>query len=196
MKIIRRNTEEPYLRFYNLLDKAQKISQSLYFAACISSYDKTSDEVNSRYVNIKYIDNEEWIFFSNYNSTKAIEFHSSNKISVVFLWNRLNIQIRMKAKIKKTDSDFSDKHFAERSIEKNALAISSYQSQEIDSYQEVESNYKQALQKRNFNRPEYWGGYSFKPYSFEFWEGNENRLNKRVSYERKNNEWSKKILQP
>ena len=27
-------------------------------------------------------------------------------------------------------------------------------------------------------RPEYWGGYDFIPYSFEFWTGENNRLNK------------------
>ena len=33
-----------------------------------------------------------------------------------------------------------------------------------------------------FDRPSNWGGYSFKPYYFEFWEGHKSRLNKRNVY--------------
>ena len=32
-------------------------------------------------------------------------------------------------------------------------------------------------------RPDFWGGYSFIPYYFEFWQGHENRLNKRHVFE-------------
>ena len=45
-------------------------------------------------------------------------------------------------------------------------------------------------------RPNFWGGYSFIPYYFEFWEGHESRLNKRDVYEMKSNEWEHGILQP
>ena len=48
------------------------------------------------------------------------------------------------------------------------------------------------LKKINIQRPSYWGGYSFKPYYFEFWEG-QNRLNKRTIYKRINSEWTKAI---
>ena len=44
--------------------------------------------------------------------------------------------------------------------------------------------------------PDYWGGFSFIPFYFEFWEGHESRLNKRESYEYKNNEWAHGFLQP
>ena len=46
------------------------------------------------------------------------------------------------------------------------------------------------------NRPEYWGGFSFTPYYFEFWEGHKSRVNKRCVYELKNKKWICYILQP
>ena len=50
---------------------------------------------------------------------------------------------------------------------------------------------------KDFNkRPPYWGGYSFTPYYFEFWEGNINRLNKRIMFEKKNGNWDKYFLEP
>ena len=44
--------------------------------------------------------------------------------------------------------------------------------------------------------PDYWGGYSFTPYYFEFWEGHESRLNKREVYEKSDDSWKHLILQP
>ena len=43
----------------------------------------------------------------------------------------------MKAKISKTSDEFSDQHFQGRTKEKNALAISSNQSEIIDSFDEL-----------------------------------------------------------
>ena len=45
-------------------------------------------------------------------------------------------------------------------------------------------------------RPQSWGGFSFVPYYFEFWEGHENRLNKRHVFEQQNDHWQERLLQP
>ena len=71
---------------------------------------------------------EEFIFFSNYNSPKAIEFRSHDQISCAIFWSEVNIQIRIKAFIQKTSVSFNNLYFKSRSLEKNALAISSNQS--------------------------------------------------------------------
>ena len=44
--------------------------------------------------------------------------------------------------------------------------------------------------------PDYWGGYEFKPFSIEFWEGNDFRLNKRNLYVLENGEWKNYFLEP
>ena len=104
----------------------------------------------------------------------------------------------MKAFISKTSIEFSDEHFKGRSKEKNALAISSYQSKIIDSFDEVENNFNHALNAITPDtvRPEYWGGFSFIPYYFEFWQGHKNRLNKRHVFEQQDNKWEERLLQP
>ena len=61
------------------------------------------------------------------------------------------------------------------------------QSKKISSYENVVENYMK-VQSSNIDktiRPKYWGGYTFKPYYFEFWEGHNTRLNKRVILEYK-----------
>ena len=45
-------------------------------------------------------------------------------------------------------------------------------------------------------RPSYWGGFSFIPFYFEFWQGQEFRLNKREVYEEISGDWIKYTLQP
>ncbi len=188
---------EPYKKFLKYYSSALKANQYLVEAISISSFSKLNNEVNSRYVNLKHIHDESWIFFSNYNSPKAIEFQNHNQVSALFYWNSINVQIRMKAEIKKTPNEYNQKYFSDRSVEKNALAISSNQSEPIESYSQVKENYNKSLKNDDLKKcPEFWGGYSFTPYYFEFWEGHESRLNKREVYEKSNDSWKHLFLQP
>jgi len=103
----------------------------------------------------------------------------------------------MKAKIKKTSNEFNQKYFFNRAKEKNALAISSRQSEIVASYKDVIKNYDEIYIKNDLSQcPEYWGGFSFIPYYFEFWEGHESRINKRLVFEKNNIDWERYIIQP
>ena len=190
--------EKPYVLFESLYQKAIENGQKGVEAISVSSYNELLKEVEARYVNLKYIDNNEWIFFSNYLSPKANQFESHDQVSVLIYWASINTQIRMKAKIFKTSSEFSDEHFQGRTKEKNALAISSNQSQAVDSFDQVTKNFNETLEIMTSEtpRPDFWGGYSFTPYYFEFWQGHENRLNKRHVFKQQDNQWSEQLLQP
>ena len=189
--------DEPYKVFKDLYDKALKKQQDNIEAIAISSYDIQRNEISSRYVNLKFVKNDEWIFFSNYDSPKANTFITHNQIAVLIYWPSINVQIRMKAKIRKMPNEYNQRYFENRSEKKNALAISSDQSQPIDSYEQVIENFNKSLNNDDLKKcPVFWGGYSFTPYYFEFWEGNENRLNKRESFTLVNKEWTYSILQP
>ena len=139
----------------------------------------------------------EFIFFSNYNSPKASSFNSHNQISALMYWSSINVQIRMKAKINKTSNKYNQKYFFDRSEEKNALAISSSQSKPIASYKQVKKNYNKSFKNDDLKEcPEFWGGFSFTPYYFKFWEGHESRINKREAYKKSDGSWEHLILQP
>jgi pyridoxamine 5'-phosphate oxidase len=191
------NQETPYQLLKEKYDEALNAGQRGIEAISISSYNKEISEVDSRYVNLKFISNDEFIFFSNYDSPKALSFNSHNQIAALLYWPSINVQIRMKAKIKRTTDEFNQKYFYYRLEEKNALAISSNQSKPIYSYNQVKENYNKALKNDDLKKcPEFWGGYSFTPYYFEFWEGHESRLNKREAYEKSDDSWKHLILQP
>ena len=118
---------------------------------------------HSRFVNFKYVDCLNFVFFSNYQSQKAKDISTNNNVALTFFWNTIETQIRIEGKISKIEPEESDRHWKNRSPFKNALAISSNQSEPIDSFDEFKKIYNRVLQKSNLNlRPSYWGGYRFR----------------------------------
>lgn len=199
IKFLNNNNSEVYEIFRSLYSKALNANQQLPEAISISSFNKEFLEVNARFVNLKIVDNEDFIFFTNYNSPKAKEFNSHNQIAVSIFWNSINIQIRMKARIKSTSRKLNIDYFRSRSIEKNILAISSNQSNTIESYDEVINKFNKVKKRINSDTPDcpkYWGGFAFRPYEIEFWEGNKFRLNNRNLFTLSEGEWKNKTLEP
>tara|TARA_Y100000766_G_C18914986_1_gene610636 strand:+ start:473 stop:1069 length:597 start_codon:yes stop_codon:yes gene_type:complete len=192
-----KNNSEPLKEFKKFYKEALSKNQKNIEAIAISSFSSKMNEVDSRFVNLKFFIDENFIFFSNYNSPKGYQFTSHDQISALIFWSSINVQIRIKALIEKTPNDFSDKYFKNRDKNKNALAISSNQSQPVASFREIKKNYINVLSEGNTSkRPKYWGGYLCKPYSYEFWKGHKNRLNKRQLFFKNNSTWESKILQP
>ena len=197
IKFTNLNQETPYLNFKKKYDDALNANQKNIEAISISSYSKKLKEVNARFVNLKFIADKNFIFFSNYNSPKSYDFKEHNQITALVYWNSTNTQIRMKAMIERTPKEFNESYFLTRSEQKNALSISSNQSEYIDSYESVKEKYLKSLEHDDLKKcPEFWGGYSFTPYYFEFWEGHESRLNKREAYKKSDDSWKHLILQP
>ena len=193
------SADKPFILLKNFYDLALSKNQPAVEAIVISSISVNKDYADARFVNLKYINDDSLIFFSNYEGNKASQFDANvnSMVTAVFYWNKIDFQIRMRGQIEKSNISFSDKHYANRDIKKNALAISSNQSRKISGYNEVEKNYEKALQRKDLHiRPDYWGGYSIKPVYFEFWQAHKYRLNKREVYEKKDSEWVHYFLQP
>jgi pyridoxamine 5'-phosphate oxidase len=187
----------PYTLFQDFYSNALRQGQKNIEAIAISSYNPAKKEVDSRFVNLKFIQNDEFIFFTNYNSPKSIAFNANSQISALIYWHTINVQIRIKATIKKTTVEFNKEYFKNRAKSKNILAISSNQSNIISSYNKVLSKYEDVKNSSNLEEcPKYWGGYSFTPYEIEFWEGHQNRLNNRNLYKKDEKTWSRFTLEP
>ena len=197
IELIDLENSDPYQKFESLYKKAVKSKQRNIEAISISSFDVSLNEVQSRLVNLKFVKDNQWIFFSNYDSPKSKSFNSHQQISGLIFWNTINVQIRLKANIEKTSKSFNESYFKKRSKEKNALAISSTQSSVIESYREVISKYEDIKISKDLTKcPNYWGGFKFIPYEIEFWKGNEFRLNKRDLFKKRNKGWEHFILEP
>lgn len=190
--------EEPFKEFKRFYEKAIRLNQPNADAMLIASFSKIKDEVDARFVNLKSVEKNKFIFYTSYDSPKSLQFNSHAQVSIVFFWSSINIQARMKCNIEKLTDLKSDLHFFSRSKEKNASVISSNQSKSIDSYESVVRKYKEALKEINedYKRPDNWGGFECIPYYFEFWEGHPSRINKRISYDLEGNTWAKSFLEP
>lgn len=198
-KVTKNQISTPIEKLQKLYKKAVESNQILPQAVCISSIDIENDFVDSRFVNLKYVRENEFIFFSNYKSNKAKQFESNPDLKVTMLvyWSSIDAQIRIQGLLSKLHQHESDIHYKRRSKEKNALSTSSNQSSKIEKYEDVVNKYNKTLESNNFDiRPDYWGGYTLEASYFEFWKGNENRLNKREVYELEKDNWNQYILEP
>ena len=74
------SNDKPYRRFLDLYKKAEEMNEPCIDIICLSTYDPKHKQVNSRFLNLKYISNDHWIFFSNYNSKKAKEVEQHNNV--------------------------------------------------------------------------------------------------------------------
>lgn len=108
IKFINPIEEKPYLIFREKYNEAVNADQQEIQVVSISSFNRDNNQVDSRCVNLKFIDEDKFIFFSNYNSPKAIAFESNNQIAALIYWSSINIQIRMRAKIYKTKNTFNE----------------------------------------------------------------------------------------
>ena len=62
--------EIPFVQFKEKYNSALEAGQNIIEAIAISSYNCKTNEVDSRFVNLKFIDVNDFIFFSNYDSLK------------------------------------------------------------------------------------------------------------------------------
>ena len=75
--------DRPYTIFKEMYLKALSSSQENIDAIAISSFNSETNLVDSRFVNLKYINDIEWIFFTNLESPKANQFRSFDQISAL-----------------------------------------------------------------------------------------------------------------
>jgi pyridoxamine 5'-phosphate oxidase len=154
---------------------------------------------SSRVVLLKYIADDGFIFFTNYQGTKGKQIEDNPKASAVFFWTLLERQIRIEGTIQKTSPSFSDDYFKSRPFESQLGAIISQQSEVIpsreylmDKMEELEQSFK----VKKLVRPYYWGGYILVPEMIEFWQGRSNRLSDRFRYRLDNGQWIIERLAP
>ncbi|NLN95221.1 MAG: pyridoxamine 5'-phosphate oxidase [Bacteroidales bacterium] len=151
-----------------------------------------------RIVLLKEIENDGFIFFTNYNSRKAKQISENNQAALLFFWEALERQIRIEGMIEKANEITSDDYFHSRTRESQAGSIVSKQSEIIEGRESLEDEFKNLLDSeiQQFKRPEYWGGYKLYPKLFEFWQGREHRLHDRIQYRLDDGKWIRERLAP
>ena len=82
IEFINLNSSSPYKKLFDFYTLALENNQQCVEAFLIASFDSKKQESDARYVNLKYVNNEDFIFFTNYNSPKSKQFKEKFKNSM------------------------------------------------------------------------------------------------------------------
>lgn len=153
----------------------------------------------NRTVLLKRMDDRGLVFFTNYESRKAIHIAGNAHVSALFLWLGLERQVIINGKAEKISSKESLAYFVTRPLGSRLGAWTSQQSSVIKSRSLLEAKLYEMKTKFADGKvplPSFWGGYRIVPESFEFWQGRQSRLHDRFLYSQVDGNWQVERLQP
>lgn len=158
-----------------------------------------NNQPDTRVVLLKELEENRFIFFTNYQSKKAKDLSAHPFVAVNFYWPSLVRQVRIRGLVEKVDQAKSAKYFATRPREAQLGVYASHQSSMIPSRETLDEKYKVYAEKFNTQDipcPDYWGGYALTPVEYEFFQGRKWRSHDRIFYFLQNNQWQKTRLSP
>ena len=154
----------------------------------------------ARVVLLKGLENGKLYFYTNYRSSKGDEIGKNDSVAMTFLWLPLQRQVRIEGKVSLTTPQESDEYFHKRPRGSQLGAIASPQSSRVAKRSELEKLFQDAEEKykgqEELPRPPHWGGYIVTPDYFEFWQGRDNRMHDRISYQKIKDGWEMFRLAP
>ncbi len=194
--------QEAIATFRTLLDDAKRSGDPEPTAMTLSTAD-AAGRVSSRMVLLKSVDENGFVFFTNYQSDKAEQIAAHAQVALCFLWKGLGggagIQVRVEGVVSKTTAAESEAYFASRPRESQIGAWASSQSQTLRSREmffERIAEFEKKFDGIDVARPPHWGGYRVLPELIELWYGQRARLHERYRYELRDGAWSKRLLYP
>jgi pyridoxamine 5'-phosphate oxidase len=149
---------------------------------------------NARIVLMKGFGRDGVTFFTNYESVKGRELASNPQVALLFYWNELERQVRMRGAVERVSREESLAYFRSRPRGSQVGAAISPQSVVISSRSELEKRLAD-FGDGEVPLPEHWGGYRVAVTEFEFWQGRPNRLHDRLRY-RLADGWIRERLAP
>jgi len=150
---------------------------------------------NARTVLMKGYSTAGIVFYSNYESTKGLEIEANPQVALLFFWNELERQIRLKGRASKVSREETLAYFRSRPPGSQMGAAISPQSQVISGREVLEAKLA-ALGEGDVPLPESWGGYRVAISEFEFWQGRPSRLHDRLRYRLVDGTWVRERLAP
>jgi len=189
---------KPFQWFKEWFDDAGKSGEPEPAAMVLSTV-SAKLRPTSRIVLLKTMNEDGFVFFTNYLSRKGIQINENGFAALNFFWPITERQIRVEGVIEKVSEQESDEYFLSRPIESRINAVISPQSKAIASRRELEQERDSILAQNEFeniSRPPHWGGYRLKPDRIEFWQGRPGRLHDRIQYVFEANRWNISRLAP
>jgi len=190
---------DPIQQFTRWLEEAQERGVEYPIAMTLAT--ATQDGYpNARMVLLKEYDQRGFCFFTNYGSQKSREIFGNPRAALVFYWQALNRQVRIRGTVEKTSPEESDAYYKTRPIGSQIRAWASLHSEIVQSGHTLEEKFREfemRFPEGVIPRPDHWGGFRLIPEEIEFWQSRINRLHDRFLYTRAGkNEWRIERLFP
>ncbi|WP_407493522.1 pyridoxamine 5'-phosphate oxidase [Pseudooceanicola sp. MF1-13] len=168
-------------------------------AIALSTID-VSGMPNIRMVLLKEIEEDAFVFFTNYGSVKAQEIDASGRAAFVMHWKSLRRQVRVRGHVTREDGPAADEYYRSRSLKSRLGAWASRQSEPLSSRTALMAEVAKVTAQKGTDpdRPEFWGGYRISPVEIEFWADGAFRLHDRFRWTRDGagSEWHVQRLNP
>jgi pyridoxamine 5'-phosphate oxidase len=154
----------------------------------------------SRIVLLKGIENNCFVFYSNYQSNKGKELDENPMCALNFFWPELERQVRIEGVVERISEERSTNYFQSRPRASQIGAWSSPQSLVIADRKLLEDRAAEITKRFKGHpalpKPKQWGGYQVDPFMVEFWQGRESRLHDRILYTKTDSVWKVVRLAP
>lgn len=177
--------DNPFEIARSWLAEAEAVEPNDPNAIALSTVDD-SGMPNARMVLLKDIEDDAFVFFTNYGSAKAQEIDHGQKAAFVMHWKSLRRQIRVRGFVEKEDGIIADDYYQSRSLKSRLGAWASDQSQPLDSRKTLMVKVAKITAEKGTKpeRPPFWGGYRIFPLEVEFWADGDFRLHDRFRWKR------------
>ena len=187
--------------WHHYYDPEEKLEQNDPNAICVSSVD-TEGMPNGRYVLLKDVSENGFLFYTNLKSQKGKELFGSKKGALTW-WSRAqNKSVRVQGSVKQVSDEVANNYWSTRKEDAKISAILSKQSEEVSSRDQLEEEFtklKVEYAGKEIPRPDHWSGVIISPQKIEFWEATDeytSRLHNRFVFELQNDQWVTKRLYP
>ena len=157
------------------------------------------DYPKARVVLLKAINENGFVFYTNYQSEKGLSIAHHAKVGLSFFWPALERQVIIKGTAEQLSPEVSNAYFNSRPKGSQLGALVSEQSKVITDRSILEAKLEALeieYQDKSVDRPEHWGGYVVVPKCIEFWQGRPNRLHDRIRCQWQGSFWNIERLAP
>jgi pyridoxamine 5'-phosphate oxidase len=189
---------DPFVQFEKWFEEVTEEHKEDPHAFTLATAD-AEGKPSSRIVLLKGIEEQKFVFYTNYDSKKGRDMAENPYVSATFFWPALQRQVRIEGAVEKVSAEMSDSYFHSRPEGSRLGAWASPQSDELESREVLETRWKEFSERFSegkIPRPENWGGYAINPTRIEFWQGRPSRLHDRFSYSIENESWKIARLAP